>query len=162
MVIHPIKPNSKFYSKNIFSANPISSRSSLSSLTSSRRRVRSHGEWKQPQDDWNITSIPRSVLPHLVNKNQTHTLPAPANLQYRTIDSDERLLMRFHEIKVNKIKIVENLKIKGSNPKAKKSSAKSVITFLIFFRQMQQLEHSGQRLLMTITTHHFLIKLSSF
>lgn len=85
----------------ISTANPINSRSSISSLSSSRRRIRSNSEWKQPTDDWNITSIPRSVLPHLVNKNQSHTLPAPANLQYRTIDSDEKVMQRFHEIKVD-------------------------------------------------------------
>lgn len=82
---------------NDFIASPISS---PPSSTAYRRRVRSQVEWKQPIDDWNITNIPRSILPHLVNKNLTHTLPAPANLQYKTIDSDERILQRFHEIRV--------------------------------------------------------------
>ncbi|CRK91825.1 CLUMA_CG005448, isoform B [Clunio marinus] len=69
--------------------------------TNNRRRQRSSSVWKQPEDNWNITTIPRSVHPHLENKNYTHSLPAPGHIIYRTIDSDERLLMRFHEIKNN-------------------------------------------------------------
>ena len=73
----------------------------LSSSSRSRRNQNHQLEWKQPEDNWNITTIPRSILPHLENKNFTHSLPAPGNIQYKTIDNDEKLLERFHEIKVN-------------------------------------------------------------
>jgi hypothetical protein len=83
-----------------FSASPF-----VRELSRTRRRQR-QTEWKQPEDNWNITTLPRSILPHLENKNFTHSLPAPGNIQYRTIDSDERLLERFHEIKVNKFPLL--------------------------------------------------------
>lgn len=73
----------------------------LPASTAKRRRQRSQVEWKQPEDNWNITTLPRSILPHLENKNYTHSLPAPGNIQYKVIDSDERMLERFHEIKVS-------------------------------------------------------------
>lgn len=66
-----------------------------------RRSQRSQVTWKQPEDNWNITTVPRSVLPHLMNRNFTHLLPAPGNIQYRVINADERMMERFHEIKVS-------------------------------------------------------------
>jgi sphingomyelin phosphodiesterase len=57
--------------------------------------------WKQPEDNWNITTLPRSILPHLENKNYTHSLPAPGNVFYKTIGSDERMLERFNDQQVS-------------------------------------------------------------
>lgn len=88
------------FNKNIFlQASPLQTASS-----EHRRRQRSNAPWKQPEDNWNITSIPRSILPHLENKNFTHSLPAPGNIQLRVIDADERMLERFHEIKASLFK----------------------------------------------------------
>lgn len=82
--------------ENIFSGSPLQPAPS-----EYRRRPRSYVAWKQPEDNWNITTLPRSILPHLENKNFTHSLPAPGNVQFRVIDADERMLERFHEIKVS-------------------------------------------------------------
>lgn len=55
-------------------------------------------------DDWNITSVPRSIHPHLVVKGHHHILP-PKALEHHVIGiedtEDDRLLRRFHEIKVS-------------------------------------------------------------
>jgi hypothetical protein len=71
-----------------------------SGSNSQRRRTRTTVAWKQPEDNWNITDIPRSILPHLPSKSTIHTLPAPASVVYKTLDNDEKVLERLHEIKV--------------------------------------------------------------
>lgn len=58
---------------------------------------RSAVEWETPRDNWNITSIPRSVTPHLQVKNFTHLVPP--SMKY--IDHEAKLLNRLHEIKQN-------------------------------------------------------------
>lgn len=86
----------KFTLKTQFTASPL-----VRELPRSRRRQRSQVVWKQPEDNWNITTLPRSILPHLENKNYTHSLPAPGNVHYRMIDSDERMLEHFNVMKVS-------------------------------------------------------------
>lgn len=81
--------------KVLFSASPFLFSSS------GKRKTRSQIEWIQPVDDWNITAVPRSVYPHLENKNQKHNVPGAAIPRLRTIDGDEKMMQRFLEIKVS-------------------------------------------------------------
>ncbi|CAO1430795.1 unnamed protein product, partial [Diamesa tonsa] len=69
--------------------------------SSGKRKSRSQIEWIQPVDDWNITAVPRSVYPHLENKNQKHNVPGASIPRLRTIDGDEKMMQRFLEIKNN-------------------------------------------------------------
>lgn len=65
------------------------------STNNGRRQV----EWQQPEDDWNITLVPRSVQPHLELKNYQHNVPPVS--QMRVIDGDDRIMERLQNIKVN-------------------------------------------------------------
>lgn len=53
-------------------------------------------EWQTPIDDWNITSVPRSITPFLKAKNNTGSYVHP-----KTSDHDELMLQRLQEIKVS-------------------------------------------------------------
>lgn len=65
----------------------------------SRRSTSSSIDWTQPYDDWNITSLPRSILPHLIVRDHHHILPPTANVVLGESD-DDKLLRRLWEIKV--------------------------------------------------------------
>lgn len=73
---------------------------------SNTRSARTQIEWQQPEDNFNISSLPRSIFPHLENKNYKHIVPQPASPQFRTIDSDsendEKILAKLLEIKVSR------------------------------------------------------------
>lgn len=76
----------------------------LHTKTHVKRSTGSGGESERLYDDFNITSLPRSILPHLVVQNHRHVLPPSAahNVMLEGHDNeDDRLLRRLHEIKVN-------------------------------------------------------------
>lgn len=56
-------------------------------------------EYQMPDDNWNITSIPRSIIPHLLARNDTSTShlvpPRKSNDQI-----EDELLKRLRDIKV--------------------------------------------------------------
>lgn len=56
-------------------------------------------EYQTPDDSWNITSVPRSITPHLlmVNTTQTHIIP-PRKTEEQL---EDEILKRLHEIKVS-------------------------------------------------------------
>ena len=83
--------------KNIFLGLPFL----VSHSSNQDRREKSQIAWIQPVDDWNITTAPRSIYPHLENKNHKHVVPLPhTGTHLYTIDSDEKLLARLLEIRV--------------------------------------------------------------
>lgn len=61
--------------------------------------------YQSPDDSWNITSIPRSITPHLININSTqnHVIPRRKTEE----ELEDEILKRLHEIKVRKIEIVQ-------------------------------------------------------
>lgn len=73
-------------------------------FTSSGNNRRQYTKWTSPVDEWNITSLPRSIIPHLKPRNGTHQLP-----MVRPDASDEdALLERLKELQVNwKLQIKE-------------------------------------------------------
>ncbi|XP_037036162.1 sphingomyelin phosphodiesterase isoform X3 [Bradysia coprophila] len=44
-------------------------------FTSTGNNRRQYTKWTSPVDEWNITSLPRSIVPHLKPRNGTHQLP---------------------------------------------------------------------------------------
>jgi hypothetical protein len=62
---------------------------------------RAYIEWEPPEDNWNITSVPRSVEPHVILKNHQHNLPPATNFKVIETDEDEQILRRLQEFKVN-------------------------------------------------------------
>lgn len=72
-----------------------------------RRSTGSGGDysWEMSYDDWNITTVPRSVHPHLIVKDHQHVLPPRATTNHliggHDSNEDDRLLRRLYEIKVN-------------------------------------------------------------
>lgn len=53
-------------------------------------------KWASPKDEWNIASVPRSIVPHLQPRNGTHAVPdRPA------VDDDEAFLERMRALKHN-------------------------------------------------------------
>ncbi|XP_021710800.1 sphingomyelin phosphodiesterase isoform X1 [Aedes aegypti] len=70
-------------------------------FTASSGQRKAQVEWHQPDDDWNIQTVPRSVHPLLENQHNTHRLPPTS---YHVIDSenhDDKVLKRLMEIKEN-------------------------------------------------------------
>lgn len=54
-------------------------------------------EYQTPDDSWNITSVPRSITPHLaVTKDQSHSIPPRKTDQ----QIEDELIKRLHDIKV--------------------------------------------------------------
>ena len=54
-------------------------------------------EWQQPSDEWNITTLPRSITPHLNAKNYSASLHVIPTAE---VDVDEDTLAHLREIKV--------------------------------------------------------------
>lgn len=55
-------------------------------------------KWSSPKDEWNIASVPRSIVPHLRPRNGSHTVPdRPAPVE----DDDEAFLERMRALKAN-------------------------------------------------------------
>lgn len=59
-------------------------------------------EWQPPIDEWNITSVPRSIIPFLKARNNTGYYLHP---KIEQTDRDEEILRRLNEIKVNIVDI---------------------------------------------------------
>lgn len=55
-------------------------------------------EWQQPIDEWNISSVPRSIIPFLKARNNTNFYLYPKTNE--TSRRDEEMLQRLREIKV--------------------------------------------------------------
>lgn len=55
-------------------------------------------EWQTPNDDWNITNVPRSITPFLKAKNSTGSYVQP-----KIPSHEELLLQRLQEIKVKSV-----------------------------------------------------------
>lgn len=55
-------------------------------------------EYQTPDDNWNISSVPRSTIPHILtlNSTQSHDLPPRKTEQ----QLEDEILRRLHEIKV--------------------------------------------------------------
>lgn len=55
-------------------------------------------EYQTPDDNWNITSLPRSITPHInhINSTQNHVIPPRKSEQ----QLEDEILHRLHEIKV--------------------------------------------------------------
>lgn len=64
-------------------------------LFSSNTGQRQFTKWTSPKDDWNIASLPRSIVPHLKPRNGTHVVP-----EGRPVDEDEEFLQRLKALKV--------------------------------------------------------------
>lgn len=54
---------------------------------------RSYKEFNQPDDNWNVTSVPRSISPVVENQNHTHSVPKPLSQE------DRDLLLRLTKVK---------------------------------------------------------------
>lgn len=54
-------------------------------------------EYQTPADDWNITSVPRSITPHLPARNASHYIMPPRK---SSAEIDEETLERLRDIKV--------------------------------------------------------------
>lgn len=68
------------------------------------RRSTDDIESEKLYDHFDITTLPRSIYPHLVVQNHRHVLPPTAahNVMLEGhANEDDRLLRRLHEIKVN-------------------------------------------------------------
>lgn len=74
----------------MFSALPFSLFSSQSGAQ------RQFTKWTSPKDDWNILTIPRSIVPHLKPRNGTHAVPEGRPID----DEDEEILQRLKAMKV--------------------------------------------------------------
>lgn len=55
-------------------------------------------EWQPPVDEWNITSIPRSIIPFLKARNNSGYYLNPSTEE---TDRDDEILRRLQEVKVN-------------------------------------------------------------
>lgn len=55
-------------------------------------------DYQTPDDSWNITSVPRSITPHLmsINATQNHAIPPRKTEQ----QLEDEILKRLHDIKV--------------------------------------------------------------
>lgn len=56
-------------------------------------------EWQQPIDEWNITSVPRSIIPFLKARNSSNYYLHPKTDENNS--SDDEVLQRLREMKVN-------------------------------------------------------------
>lgn len=56
--------------------------------------------WTMPIDNWNISSLPRSIIPHLTPKNHTHDVPQG----HIDLLQDQEILNRLKALKVNMVK----------------------------------------------------------
>lgn len=71
-------------------------------------------DYQTPDDSWNITSVPRSIIPHLIISNATQNHVVPPRKTEEEIEDE--LIKRLHEIKVNKKKtILREKKTLGKN-----------------------------------------------
>lgn len=62
------------------------------------QQQRQFTKWETPRDDWNISSVPRSIVPHLKPRNGTvPQVPPPRPIN----QSDEELLAQLKELKVS-------------------------------------------------------------
>lgn len=105
--------------------------------SSGNNNRRQYTKWTSPVDEWNITSLPRSIVPHLKPRNGTHQLP-----MVRPDPNDEdALLERLKELKVQFEIYVKT----------------SLFEFL-FYRKIAQHVCCGLNHLILHIIHHSLIK----
>lgn len=106
-------------------------------------------EWQPPLDEWNITSVPRSIIPFLKARNNSGYYLYP---KAEETDRDDEILRRLQEIKVcawfNEIWI-----------KTKKPTPNLIKKFRIFyFRSTIRVECCGSIRPILCTIHHLLTK----
>lgn len=94
--------NSKF--NIIFSTFPFKGYPFLTFSQSGEQRQ--FTKWTTPVDDWNITSVPRSIIPHFQPRNLTHNVPLGRTEQ------DEELLVKLNALKVTNWAFCDSLRTK--------------------------------------------------
>lgn len=70
--------------------------SPLSLFSNRNSESRQFTRWESPKDDWNISSLPRSIVPHLKPRNGTHNVPMG---RPEFDGKDDTILERLQEMK---------------------------------------------------------------